>query len=110
MTDKPDGDFEIEFPCSKCQKECTPSKECMDQVYAFYFKGHNDFFNADYLSDGGWSIMAETFKKLLNHYKEEVKKETGDEITLTNCTPTGILNGDGIEQTRLEDWLKKHGR
>lgn len=108
IIEKPDGDFDIEFPCSTCTKACEPPKECMDQIYGFYFKGHNNFFNTDYLSDGGWSVMAETFKKLFNHYKKEVKKETGDEITLTNCSP-GILHGDGIEQDYLENWLRKHG-
>lgn len=109
IIEKPDGDFDMEFPCSTCQKECEPPNGCMDQIYAFFFKGHNDFFNVDYLSDGGWDVMAGTFRRLFNAHRKHVEAETGDRITLANCSPLGILCGDGIEQTHLKTWLKQHG-
>jgi len=109
IIDKPGGDFEIEFPCSTCQKKCEPPKGCLDQIYGFFSKGHNDFFNTDHLTDGGWEVMAETFRKIFNYTRKDIEKETGCKITLHNASPLGILHGDEIKQMHLKDWLQKYG-
>jgi len=113
VIDRPDGDIEVEFPCSTCNippDQCTDGKMCLEKVYDFFFRGHNDFFNTDYLSDGGFGVMALAFKQLFKQYREDIEKKTGDKITLTNCSPLGILHGDGIEQDYLENWIDKYAK
>lgn len=106
-----DGTCDAEWPCETCKvpvRKCTEGKICTGKLTSFFFRGHNDFFNTDYLCDSSWITMRNAFMKLVDLAKKDVKEKFNTELTLHNASPTGILHGDVLPQIRLEDWVTKY--
>jgi hypothetical protein len=90
-------------------EDCVEGKVCMEKLGSFYFIGHNDFFNTDFLCDSSWVTMRGAFLKIVELAKKDIKERYNSEITLYNATPTGILHDkELLPPIFLEDWIKHH--